>query len=657
MHPPRLNRPTALLVSLALGLLGWFWWRSESTAPVSPGAKTAQAVREPLSAAAAVAESARVNEFPATLPSALRALRDDPQSSHPVEQAIARGQVLATRWRESVRSGEWQRERLILSDVQPGRVLRAVERWQKRDGAEPQNLVRDLYLADQLIVNLTPSSRDADAAELLGSLGAQLVGRIGPGSLVVRLPAATLDATNDGLAALARRTDLVRSAEADGVGFGGGVPNDPLFSSQWGWHNTGQTSGTVTGTVDADVDAPEFWDLAGDATGVVIAVLDSGLNFTHADLNGVAWSNPGEIAGDGVDNDGSGKVDDVLGWDFVNNDNNPADDHGHGTNVTGIMVALRNNGVGTAGLISGAKILTCKILNASNSGLTSNLIAATTYARLRGARIMNLSLQNYPLSTTLDTEFTACQNAGILLSICAGNQGVNNDTTPNYPSSYPHACIIAVGNHDRTDQRWSGTSGPSNYGATSVDLFAPGREIVSTGLGTGYSTFTGTSQATPAVTAVCAALLALNPQWSAPDLKSAIFGSIYARPAYSGLCVTGGRLNAVSAFGYILRQRGTRDSDGDGYADLFEYLAGTQISSASSKPTLTTELVGNSLRLRGPRIPRKDAHFEVEASMDLVSWSTTGVVDESSPLEIIGRMQIPTDPPTIFLRLKAVDSP
>lgn len=651
-------RPFALRAVAILALLALLLTLSLSRRTRGDGraaSAPAQTARQPDGARSAAA-------IPAPLAHALDAQRDLPDSSHPVESAVARGIVLATRIEPGASPDEWRRIRLVQTPVQPGRTVRVVERWRVRDDGAAENLQRDMFLADQLIVGTAPGANVADVRTQFSVLGATEVRLIKPDLYVVRLPHATLDATDEAVRRLARRSDLIRTAEPDGVGFGGGVPNDPLFVNQWGWHNTGQTgTGGVVGVTSADIDAPEFWDIAGDASGVVIAVLDSGLNLTHPDLAGVAWTNPGEIAADGLDNDGNGKVDDIAGWDFVNSDNNPTDDHGHGTNVTGIMVALRNNGIGSAGLISGAKIQVLKMLNASNSGLTSNLIAATAYARQSGVKIMNLSLQNFPNDAALSAEFTACQNAGILLVICAGNQNQNNDQAgnENYPSSFPHPNIISVGNHDRTDNRWISATSGSNYGAVSVDLFAPGREIYSTGLNTGYSNYTGTSQATPAVTAVAAAILAANPSWSAPEIKNAILSSVVTSSAYSGICTTGGKLNAVAALGYAVRQLADRDSDGDGFANLVEYLAGTRLESGTQFPALTIETVGNDLRLRAPRVVRADAHFEIETSVDLVTWTTAGVTDESSPTEVIGRVPFPTnvDPPRVFLRLKAVGTP
>ncbi len=464
---------------------------------------------------------------------------DSADSGHPVEAAVARGEVLASRL-EAVGPGRrYRRSRLVRTEVQPG-LVRVVEDWEI-DPAKGTAVCarRDMYLADQLIVRAKDGIDEKTLREVLKTESMAVEQSIGPGIVTVRLARSDLDATADAIAALERHGDLVHSAEPDGVGFGGASPNDTDFAQQWGNHNTGQSGGTA----DADVDAPEFWDRFGNAPDVVVAVLDSGLNFTHPDLAGIAWRNPGETAGDGIDNDGNGRIDDVRGWDFVNADNDPTDDHAHGTHVTGIMAANRNNGVGVAGMLSGVKILTCKILNASNSGTTSNLIAATSYARLEGAPVMNLSLQNYPFNTTLNAEFDACQGAGILLSICAGNQGVNNDTTPNYPSSYPQSNVIAVGNHTRSDAR----SSSSNYGLTKVDLFAPGSTILSTVLGTGYGNFSGTSMSTPYVTAVCAMLKQLNPAWTAAEIKARVLDTVVPVPAYNSLCGTGGRLNAMAS--------------------------------------------------------------------------------------------------------------
>lgn len=577
---------------------------------------------------------------------------DSPDSSHPVERALASGIILDSRIEKTDVANQWIRTRLAKTEAQP-RLVRVVELW-KVDPITRQatSLSREMFLADQLILKAAPGVKELQLRRSLAALDMFLDSPIADGVFPVRLGEATLDAVPQALKVLATHPELAESAEPDGVGFGGGTPNDARFSEQWGLHNTGQLGGAI----DADVDAPEFWDIIGSTPGIVIAVLDSGLNFTHPDLQGAAWINPGEIAGDGIDNDSSGKIDDINGWDFVNNDNNPTDDHGHGSNVTGIIAANRNNSVGIAGMLSGVQILVCKILNSSNSGTTSNLIAAVTYARQRGVTIMNLSLQNYPYSSTLNTEFTACESAGILLSICAGNQGVNNDTTPNYPSSYPQSNIISVGNHDRTDVRWSGSFNPSNYGLVRVDLFAPGREILSPVLGTGYSSYTGTSQATPYVTAVCAAIKYANPSWKATNIKDAVLSSVITRPSFNGVCVTGGRLNSVNAVAHAFRQLPSQDSDGDGFSNLIEYLTGTRIDTEANRPALFTEMSGGFLRHGVQRVLRPDAHFVIETSTDLKTWTTTGVADFSTPSTLLGGILL-SGQSRAFLRIKAIPLP
>lgn len=457
-------------------------------------------------------------------PAAMRPVfpSDAIDSSDPVARAIAEGVVLETRIQRDANRSLWTRERLLQTRVQP-RPVRVVEQWAQASGnSEWVCQRRDMYLNDQLIVKARAGISAEQFQQQIGPLGLALEAQVSSGIFTVRLSGNNLAVAPAALQLLAAHPEIAETAEMDGVGFGGSIPNDSFFGEQWGLHNTGQSGGTA----NADVDAPDFWDRVAGTPGMVIAVIDSGLNYNHPDLQNII---------------------DPNSRDFVNSDNDAIDDHGHGSNVTGIIAATRNNGQGIAGLIGGVRVLACKVLNSVNSGTTSNLISGVAYARQQGVPIMNLSLQSYPYSGTLDAEFTACQTAGILLCICAGNQGVDNDASPNYPSCYPQPNIIAVGNHDRTDVRWSGTSGPSNYGLNSVDLFAPGRQILSPILGTDYALYTGTSQATPFVTAVATALKYLNPAWKAPEIKERILASVVQRPSYSGISTTGGRLNAFAA--------------------------------------------------------------------------------------------------------------
>jgi len=187
----------------------------------------------------------------------------------------------------------------------------------------------------------------------------------------------------------------VRYAEPNHVITIDALPNDPAFANTWGLNNTGQTINGTRGTPDADIDAPEAWNTTTGSANVTVAVIDTGVDWTHPDLSSQIWLNPGEnCAGcrtDGIDNDGNGFVDDWHGWDFANNDNNPMDDHGHGTHVAGTIGAAGNNGVGVAGINWNVRIMPVKFLNAQGSGTDAGAVAAVLYAAQNGADVMNNS--------------------------------------------------------------------------------------------------------------------------------------------------------------------------------------------------------------------------------------------------------------------------
>jgi len=314
------------------------------------------------------------------------------------------------------------------------------------------------------------------------------------------------------------------------------LPTDPLFGNLWGMHNTGQTGGTP----DADIDAPEAWDIETGNGQVVVGVIDTGVNYLHQDLDANIWINPGEIPNNGLDDDGNGFVDDVNGWDFVNNDNNPMDDHSHGSHVSGTIGAEGNNGIGVVGVNWAVSIMALKFLDSSGSGSTSDAIDAVLYAGANGAHITNNSWGGAGFSQALKD---AIEFYPVLFAAAAGNDNQNTDVSAHYPSSYTSANIIAVASTDHNDNR----SSFSNYGLTSVDLGAPGSNIQSTVLGQSYGYKSGTSMATPHVAGVAALLLAQDPSLSVQELKSKIMNSTDPIPALNGITVTGGRLNAHSA--------------------------------------------------------------------------------------------------------------
>jgi len=254
------------------------------------------------------------------------------------------------------------------------------------------------------------------------------------------------------------------------------TPNDPFFSNLWGLHNTGQSVNGTSGTAGADMDGPEAWDVAQGSNTFVIAVIDTGVDYNHPDLSGNIWANPGEVAGNGLDDDQNGYVDDLRGWDFVDDDNDPMDVVGHGTHVAGTIAAVGNNNIGVTGVCWQAKIMPVRALDAFGAGTDADIIAAIGYAVTKGAKVINASFGGPDYSQAQYDALSNANSAGVLFVVAAGNEGTNNDTTPSYPASYNLPNIISVAATDQNDN----LSNFSNYGATSVHVAAPGENIYST---------------------------------------------------------------------------------------------------------------------------------------------------------------------------------
>jgi subtilisin family serine protease len=364
---------------------------------------------------------------------------------------------------------------------------------------------------------------------------------LGEGFFAVTAPGSSAD----DMVAWASRTAGVDSVEPDVIIASATMPNDPSFGRLWGLDNTGQ-SGGVAG---ADIDATRAWDVSTGSRSVVVAVIDTGVDYRHADLAANMWRNPGEVAGNGIDDDRNGFVDDVHGWDFANGDGDPFDDEGHGTHVAGTIGAVGNNGVGVTGVNWAVSIMALKFLGSDGSGSTSDAIAAINYAtRMRrdfGVNVVatNNSWGGGGSSAALRRAIQAGGDAGILFVAAAGNEGVNNDVTPSYPANDTSTAVIAVAATDRSNRLASF----SNYGATSVDLAAPGAAIYSTVPGNGYASYSGTSMATPHVTGAVALLAAANSQASGAAIRSAILGGATRVPSLAGKVATGGVLDVAAA--------------------------------------------------------------------------------------------------------------
>ena len=326
------------------------------------------------------------------------------------------------------------------------------------------------------------------------------------------------------------------------------VPSDRYFRAQWGLENVGQTVGGSAGTADADIDAPEAWDLSTGSPGVTVAVIDSGIDLGHPDLAPNLFQNAGEIAANDIDDDRNGFVDDVTGWDFFDSDATPNDENGHGTHVAGTVAARGNDGVGVTGVAWATSILPLRSLGPDGSGNVSDTIRAYSYAAEAGAEIINLSLGGDSSSRT-EREAIASA-AGVLFVAAAGNDGADNDTTASYPCNYDLPNVVCVAATDRSD----GLAGFSNFGGQTVDLAAPGVAIASTYLDGKYALLDGTSMATPHVSGVAALLFALDPALSMMDARSALLTTVDPVGSLAGRTVTGGRLNAANALAAVARK-------------------------------------------------------------------------------------------------------
>jgi subtilisin family serine protease/fibronectin type 3 domain-containing protein len=448
----------------------------------------------------------------------------------------------------------------------------------RRPGARPHFVRNSLHLEileDRSLLSVSPLAPDADFASLAVDTSAHdphaILVRFDPGAgaalASVSLADARVEGTEIGRAFSSvpglRRVELAEGTSVEAALFAYRAdpsvlyaepdyrvhltvtPNDPQFDSLWGLHNTAQTGGTT----DADIDAPEAWEATVGSGNTMVAVIDTGVDYTHPDLAANMWVNTAELNGKrNKDDDGNGYVDDVYGYDFVNRDGDPMDDQGHGTHVAGTIGAVADNGIGVAGVNWNVQIMALKFLDSDGYGSESDAIDALGYAVANGATIVNASWGGDPFSHAMYDALSAARDAGLVFVAAAGNGnwlgiGQDNDASPFYPASYDLDNVIAVAATDHNDDR----AIFSNYGATTVDLGAPGVNILSTVPGSSYSTSSGTSMAAPHVAGVVALVRDLHPDWTYRQAIDQVLATTDPIEALEGITVTGGRLNAAAA--------------------------------------------------------------------------------------------------------------
>ena len=471
---------------------------------------------------------------PATRPFGSRRALGDPAAD-----PLAHAEVLAVHTAPVDRAGNSSRVRLLRTRLKYP-LIRVEEdvRRDQRTGAKETGRSRAMA-ADHLLVALQPGQGRAQLEALAASLGASVRRQLRRSPVfLVEFPGAAADTVPRLIEALRRADGVVAVAEPDYLVHATKTPNDPSFSSLWGMHNTGQTGGAA----DADIDAPEAWDIRTDAASVVVGVIDTGMDYAHPDLAANVYSNPNEIV-NGIDDDGNGYIDDVRGWNFVSDHNDPMDDHNHGTHVSGSIGAIGNNGVGVVGVCWNVQLLPLKFLDATGSGFTSDALEALEYATDLGVKLTNNSWGGGGYSQTMHDAIERAGGLGAVFAAAAGNFSLDLDATADYPASYDNANLVAVAALSDTDSM----AGFSSYGAATVDLGAPGVSIYSTLPGGNYGSMSGTSMACPHVAGALALLKQQFPNDSVEQWLGRMYGSVEPVAALDGRTVTGGRLNLNGA--------------------------------------------------------------------------------------------------------------
>lgn len=334
------------------------------------------------------------------------------------------------------------------------------------------------------------------------------------------------------------------------------TPNDPLLPELWGMKNSGQKdSSNQVGVAGVDIGAEKAWDIETGSKNTIVAVIDTGVNYNSDDLKENMWTNEAEANGQpGVDDDGNGFVDDIHGYNFVANNGDPMDDHGHGSHCSGTIGARGNDGKGLVGVNWDVRIMGLKFLSKDGSGSLDGALKAIDYASKMGAHVLSNSWGGGGASDTLKQAIERSNAAGAVFVAAAGNESNNNDASPSYPASYDVPNMISVAAVDNRGL----IASFSNYGKKSVHVGAPGVNIKSVTT-TGYESWSGTSMATPHVSGIAALLISHESKLTNIDVKNRILATAVPVASLRSKTKTGGLANAYAALTNTLPQPDPND--------------------------------------------------------------------------------------------------
>ena len=588
-----LNKKVAIpaVVGLAFFAMGWVVFSPshwDSKFPVSAkgnGAQASSALKRDKTSSAKVSASVVARDFdkhhPAAGPSAapvpprLIPLAATPlnEVSQEEDKRFPGAKVVRSAEVEGPGAGQVTRVRILETDFKYP-FLRTEEVVDRASGLV---VSREEMVANHVLVTLKAGEDPGALIAALGGTNIQLE-RVSPDAPLYRLHLgeATLQAVPEALDALDERSSMVQLAEPDFIRQALLAPNDPQYlnGTLWGLNQIS----------DVDIDAPEGWDVRTSAGSLIVAVIDTGIRYTHQDLAANMWRNPNEIAGNGVDDDANGFVDDVYGCNAYARSGNPMDDNGHGSHCSGTIGGVGNNGLGVTGVAWGVKLMGCKFLSSTGSGTDSDAITCIDYARLKGAKVLSCSWGGGGYGASMAAAIDRARAAGVVLVAAAGNESNNNDVIASYPANYPQDNIVSVAATTRTD----GLASFSNYGSTTVDLAAPGDGIYSTisSSDTAYATYSGTSMATPHVSGVLALLAAQYPADTYLSLIQRLMNGTDSVSALAGK-TRFGRLNLAKALGATNNPTPVRPAN-DNFASGTS-LAGSSWTSTGSNVNGTSE--------------------------------------------------------------------